>query len=383
MSNLPLYLDYAATTPIDAQVFQEMADCMLLSGDFGNPASRSHLYGWKAEQRVELARKRVADLVNCDVREVVWTSGATEADNLAIKGVAEGSDASKHHIICSAIEHKAVLDTCAYLEEQGFRVTRIRPGVGGIVSPEQVEAALTDDTCLVSIMHVNNETGATQDLAAIGQLLKFHDACFHVDAAQSVGKLPIDLQALDVDLMSFSAHKIYGPKGVGALYVNRTSGVRVLPQIHGGGHERGMRSGTLPTHQLVGMGKAFDVARERQPLDLQHVTQLRETFLSVVLSSEGIGVNGDQTHQYPGIVNLHFDNVEGESMLLALNGMAISSGSACTSASVEPSFVLKAMGVDDARAHSSLRFSFGRPTSQMQVQEAAGKVLEAYRRLVN
>ncbi|PID42231.1 MAG: IscS subfamily cysteine desulfurase [Proteobacteria bacterium] len=378
MNSSPIYLDYAATTPVDPVVAEKMTQCLEMDGTFGNPASRSHVFGWQAEQLVEQARKQVAEAIGCEVREIVWTSGATESDNLAIKGVIGATDSVGKHIITSAIEHKAVLDTCAYLESKGCVVTYLKPSKGGVISGDQLKNALTEQTCLVSLMHVNNETGAINDIKALGDVLKDHPAFFHVDAAQSAGKLPIDLSELNVDLMSISAHKIYGPKGIGALYVNRSSGVKVEAQIHGGGHERGMRSGTLATHQIVGLGQALEVAKERYEQDAQHISGLKSLFLEKLMAVEGIQINGDPDCQFYGIANVSFRGVDGETMLLGLNGLAVSSGSACNSASVEPSFVLKAMGLSDLLANSSLRFSFGRFTTVEQVEEAADKVVKCY-----
>ncbi|PIE44314.1 MAG: IscS subfamily cysteine desulfurase [Gammaproteobacteria bacterium] len=381
MSSSPIYLDYAATTPVDPVVVAKMIECLGPDGYFGNPASRSHVYGWQAEQLVEQARKQTADMIGCDVREVVWTSGATESDNLAIKGVIDASGLDDKHIITSAIEHKAVLDTCAFLESEGCKVTYLKPSARGVISVEQLKSALTEQTCLVSLMHVNNETGAINDIEAFGNVLKEHPAFFHVDAAQSIGKLPVNMAELNVDLMSMSAHKIYGPKGIGMLYVSRSSGVKVAPQIHGGGHERGMRSGTLATHQIVGLGQALSIANERLDQDTQHILTLKSLFLEKILAVNGVQLNGDPECQLPGIVNVSFSGVEAETLLLGLNGLAVSSGSACTSTSVEPSYVLKAMGVPDSLAYTSLRFSFGRFTTVEQVKDAANKVVECYTRL--
>lgn len=374
---LPIYLDYAATTPVDPRVAAKMMDCLTLEGNFGNPASRSHLIGWQAEEACEIARRQVADLVGCDPREIVWTSGATESDNLAIKGAAYAHRSKGRHIITSAIEHKAVLDTCSALESEGFEVTRLQPDSTGVISPENVNAALRPDTIIVSVMHVNNEIGTANDIAAIGAITRERGILFHVDAAQSAGKLAIDLQELSVDLMSFSAHKVYGPKGVGALYVSRDPRAVIEAQIHGGGHERGMRSGTLATHQLVGMGEAFALAREVLASESKVLEQLRERFLAGLLSLEGVSLNGSPISRAPGIVNLAFAGVDGESLLLSLREIAVSSGSACTSASMEPSYVLRNLGLSDNLAQSSLRFSFGRYTSKQDIDEAIEVVRNA------
>lgn len=369
---LPIYLDYAATTPVDPTVAARMFECLTLDGNFGNPASRSHLIGWKAEEAVEEARRNVADLVSCDPREIVWTSGATESDNLALKGVAHFHAERGRHIISSCIEHKAVLDSLQQLEREGFEVTLLRPDAHGIISAASVEAALRPDTILVSLMHVNNEIGSANDIAAIGALTRARGVFFHVDAAQSAGKLPIDLSSLQVDLMSFSAHKIYGPKGVGALYVCRLPRVMIEAQIHGGGHERGMRSGTLPTHQLVGMGEAFRLAGQRLQQDTVHLRALRAQLLKGLSDLEGVFLNGHPELHAPGIINLAFAGVDGESLLLSLRELAVSSGSACTSASMEPSYVLRGLGLADDLAQSSLRISLGRYTTAQDVEIAVG-----------
>ncbi|AXM97976.1 IscS subfamily cysteine desulfurase [Pseudomonas plecoglossicida] len=378
---LPIYLDYSATTPVDPRVAQKMADCLLVDGNFGNPASRSHVFGWKAEEAVENGRRQVAELINADPREIVWTSGATESDNLALKGVAHFYQTKGKHIITSKIEHKAVLDTARQLEREGFEVTYLEPGEDGIVTPAQVEAALRDDTILVSLMHVNNEVGSINDIAAIGELTRSRGVLFHVDAAQSAGKVEIDLQKLKVDLMSFSAHKVYGPKGIGALYVSRKPRVRLEAIIHGGGHERGMRSGTLPTHQIVGMGEAFAIAKQEMAAENVRIKALSDRFFKQVSDLEELYVNGSQTARVPHNLNLSFNYVEGESLLMSLKDIAVSSGSACTSASLEPSYVLRALGRNDELAHSSIRFSFGRFTSEEEVDYAAQKVCEAVNKL--
>ena len=378
---LPIYLDYSATTPVDPRVAKLMCDCLTQEGNFGNPASRSHVFGWKAEEAVENARRQVADLVNADPREIVWTSGATESDTLAIKGVAHFYASKGKHIVTSKIEHKAVLDTTRQLEREGFEVTYLEPGEDGIITPAMVEAALRDDTILVSIMHVNNEIGTINDIAAIGELTRARGILFHVDAAQSTGKVAIDLETMKVDLMSFSAHKTYGPKGIGALYVRRKPRVRLEAQMHGGGHERGMRSGTLATHQIVGMGEAFRIAREEMAQDTAHVLALRDRFLKQVEDMEELYINGSMAHRVPHNLNLSFNYVEGESLIMALKDLAVSSGSACTSASLEPSYVLRALGRNDELAHSSIRFTFGRFTTEEEVDYAAQKVRQAVAKL--
>lgn len=378
---LPIYLDYSATTPVDPRVAQLMCECLTLEGNFGNPASRSHVFGWKSEEAVENARRQVADLVNADPREIVFTSGATESDNLAIKGIAHFYASKGKHIVTSKIEHKAVLDTARQLEREGFEVTYLEPGEDGIVTPAMVESALRDDTILVSIMHVNNEIGTINDIAAIGEVTRARGILFHVDAAQSTGKVAIDLETMKVDLMSFSAHKTYGPKGIGALYVRRKPRVRLEAQMHGGGHERGMRSGTLATHQIVGMGEAFRLAKEEMAKDQQHVLALRDRFLKQVEGMEELYINGSLTQRVPHNLNLSFNYVEGESLIMALKDLAVSSGSACTSASLEPSYVLRALGRNDELAHSSIRFTFGRFTTEEDVDYAAQKVREAVAKL--
>ncbi|MFG3454772.1 MULTISPECIES: IscS subfamily cysteine desulfurase [Pseudomonadaceae] len=378
---LPIYLDYSATTPVDPRVAEKMIECLTAEGNFGNPASRSHAFGWKAEEAVENARRQVAELVNADPREIVWTSGATESDNLAIKGVAHFYASKGKHIVTSKIEHKAVLDTTRQLEREGFEVTYIEPGEDGVITPAMVEAALRDDTVLVSIMHVNNEIGTVNDIAAIGELTRSRGVLFHVDAAQSTGKVQIDLDSMKVDLMSFSAHKTYGPKGVGALYVRRKPRVRLEAQMHGGGHERGMRSGTLAAHQSVGMGEAFRIAKEEMAAENERITKLRDRFFKQVEHLEELYVNGSMTSRVPHNLNLSFNYVEGESLIMALKDLAVSSGSACTSASLEPSYVLRALGRNDELAHSSIRFTFGRFTTEEEVDYAAQKVSEAVTKL--
>ena len=377
----PIYLDYAATTPVDPRVAQKMSECLLAEGKFGNPASRSHKFGWEAEEAVEVARRQVADLVNCDPREIVWTSGATESDNLAIKGIAHFYKSKGNHIITSKIEHKAVLDTCRQLEHEGFEVTYLDPNSDGIISPESVAEAIREDTLLVSVMHVNNEIGVVNDIAAIGEVTRAHKVFFHVDAAQGAGKVPIDLGELKVDLMSFSAHKIYGPKGMGALYVRRKPRVRLEAQMHGGGHERGMRSGTLATHQIVGMGEAFRIAKHDMADEGKRITAYRDRLWQGFKDMEEVYVNGELEHHVPGIINISFNFVEGESLIMSLPELALSSGSACTSASLEPSYVLRALGMNDELAHSSLRFSVGRFTTEKDVDAAIAQVRKSVEKL--
>tara|TARA_Y100001970_G_scaffold100672_1_gene126452 strand:+ start:1449 stop:2663 length:1215 start_codon:yes stop_codon:yes gene_type:complete len=364
---LPIYFDYASTTPADPRVVAKMQDCLSLDGNFGNPASRSHAFGWKAEEAVEEARFHVANLVNCDPREIVWTSGATESDNLAIKGAALFNKSKGNHIITSKVEHKAVLDSCRQLEREGFEVTYLDPGENGIVTPESVKNAITEKTILVSLMHINNEIGTINDIKSIGALTRSRGIVFHVDAAQSTGKVEIDLSALEVDLMSFSAHKTYGPKGIGALYASRKPRVRLEAQIHGGGHERGMRSGTLATHQIVGMGEAFRIAKEDLSKDNKRIKKLRDKFWDGLKDMEEVYLNGDEVRRASGFLNVSFNFVEGESLIMALKDIAVSSGSACTSASLEPSYVLRAIGLKDELAHSSIRFAVGRFTTEEEV----------------
>ncbi|MGJ0193523.1 IscS subfamily cysteine desulfurase [Pantoea sp. RRHST58] len=378
---LPIYLDYAATTPADPRVASKMMQFLTLDGTFGNPASRSHRFGWQAEEAVDVARNQVAELVNADPREIIFTSGATESDNLALKGAAHAQRARGQHIITSQTEHKAVLDSCKQLESEGFTVTYLTPPANGIITPDAVRAALRDDTVLVSLMHVNNEIGVIQDIAAIGELCRARDVLFHVDATQSVGKLPIDLSELKVDLMSFSAHKLYGPKGIGALYVRRKPKVTIDAQMHGGGHERGMRSGTLPVHQIVGMGEAFQLAREARESEMARLAALRARLWQGLSALDGVQLNGDLAQSAPTILNISFAGVDGESLIMALKDLALSSGSACTSASMEPSYVLRAIGLDEALAHSSLRFSLGRFTTEEEIDYAISLVQKVVSRL--
>ncbi|AMG88566.1 IscS subfamily cysteine desulfurase [Bordetella parapertussis] len=365
MSNRPIYLDYSATTPVDPRVVEKMIPWLYES--FGNPASRSHAFGWEAEDAVEKAREEVAKLVNADPREIVWTSGATESDNLAIKGAANFYAERGKHIITVKTEHKAVLDTCRELERQGFEVTYLDVQDDGLLSLDAFKAALRPDTILVSVMMVNNEIGVIQDIAALGEICREKGIIFHVDAAQATGKVEIDLQKLKVDLMSFSAHKTYGPKGIGALYVRRKPRVRIEAQMHGGGHERGFRSGTLATHQIVGMGEAFRLAREEMGTENERVRMLRDRLLAGLTQIEEVYVNGSMEHRVPHNLNISFNYVEGESLIMAIKELAVSSGSACTSASLEPSYVLRALGRNDELAHSSIRFTLGRFTTEQEI----------------
>ncbi|OEE87992.1 IscS subfamily cysteine desulfurase [Enterovibrio norvegicus FF-162] len=378
---LPIYFDYSATCPVDPRVAELMMQHLTLDGVFGNPASRSHRFGWQAEEAVDTARENIANYLNADPREIVFTSGATESDNLAIKGIAHFYGKKGKHIITCKTEHKAVLDPCRQLEREGFEVTYLEPESNGIVDLNKLADAIREETILVSIMHVNNEIGVIQDIAAIGELCRERKVVFHVDAAQSVGKLPLDTQEIKVDLVSMSAHKAYGPKGIGALYVRRKPRIRLEAQMHGGGHERGMRSGTLPTHQIVGMGEAFRIAKEELEKDQAHSLALRNRFLDGVKDLEAVYVNGDLEQRVAANLNVSFAFVEGESLLMALKDLAVSSGSACTSASLEPSYVLRALGLNDELAHSSIRFSFGRFTTEEEVDYAIEQVLKAVTKL--
>jgi cysteine desulfurase len=367
---LPIYLDYSATTPVDPRVAEKMMHYLTIEGEFGNPASRSHRFGWQAEEAVDIAREQIADLINADPREIVFTSGATESDNLAIKGAAHFYGKKGKHIITSKTEHKAVLDTCRQLEREGYEVTYLDPQSDGIVTPEQLKEALREDTILVSLMHVNNEIGVIQDIAAFAELCRANKTVLHVDAAQSAGKVDIDVQSMKVDLISFSGHKIYAPKGIGALYVRRKPRIRLEAQMHGGGHERGMRSGTLPTHQIVAMGEAFRIAKEEMAAENERILALRTRLLNGLSDMEEVYVNGSLEHRVAGNLNISFNYVEGESLIMALKDLAVSSGSACTSASLEPSYVLRAIGRDDELAHSSIRFSIGRFTTEEEIDYA-------------
>ena len=378
---LPIYFDYSATCPVDPRVAEKMVQCLTMDGTFGNPASRSHRYGWQAEEAVDAAREYIAELINADPREIVFTSGATESDNLAIKGAAHFYNKKGKHVITCKTEHKAVLDPCRQLEREGYEVTYLEPESNGLIDLAKLRDAMREDTVLVSIMHVNNEIGVVQDIAAIGEICRENKTIFHVDAAQSAGKLPIDVQATKVDLISFSAHKIYGPKGIGALYVRRKPRIRLEAQMHGGGHERGFRSGTLPTHQIVGMGEAFRIAKLEMAQDYQHAVDMRERLLKGLDGIEEMSINGDIEHRIPNNLNISFAFVEGESLLMALKDLAVSSGSACTSASLEPSYVLRALGLNDELAHSSIRFSFGRFTTAEEIDYAVVQIKQAVDKL--
>lgn len=378
---LPIYLDYSATTPVDPRVAEKMMQYLTLDGIFGNPASRSHRFGWQAEEAVDIARNQIADLVGADPREIVFTSGATEADNLAIKGAANFYQKKGKHIITCKTEHKAVLDTCRQLEREGYEVTYLTPQANGIIDLKDLEAAMRDDTSVVSIMHVNNEIGVVQDIATIGEMCRSRGIIFHVDATQSVGKLPIDLSKLNVDLMSFTAHKLYGPKGIGALYVRRKPRVRIEAQMHGGGHERGMRSGTLPVHQIVGMGEAYRIAKQDMDSDMTRIRALRDRLWNGLKDIEETHLNGCIEQGVANILNVSFNYVEGESLIMALKDLAVSSGSACTSASLEPSYVLRALGMSDELAHSSIRFSLGRFTTEEEIDYTIDLVKKSIGRL--
>ena len=378
---LPIYFDYSATCPVDPRVAEKIMQCLTMDGNFGNPASRSHRYGWQAEEAVDTAREQIADLLNADPREIVFTSGATESDNLAIKGAAHFYGKKGKHVITCKTEHKAVLDPCRQLEREGYEVTYLEPESNGLIDLAKLRDAMREDTVLVSIMHVNNEIGVIQDIAAIGEMCREKKVIFHVDAAQSAGKLPIDVQEMKIDLISLSAHKIYGPKGIGALYVRRKPRIRLEAQMHGGGHERGFRSGTLATHQIVGMGEAFRIAKEEMDKDYQHALALRNRLLKGLEGIEAMTINGSLEQRLPNNLNISFAFVEGESLLMALKDLAVSSGSACTSASLEPSYVLRALGLEDELAHSSIRFSFGRFTTEEEVDYAISQIRGAVEKL--
>ena len=370
----PIYFDYSATTPVDPRVAEVMCTYLTLDGTFGNAASRSHPYGWDAEKAIEDARANVAALINADPKEIIFTSGATESNNLAIKGAAHFYNKKGKHIVTSKTEHKAVLDSCRQLEREGYEVTYLDPEPNGLIDLKKLESALRDDTVLVSIMHVNNEIGVIQDIKAIGEMTRQRKIVFHVDAAQSAGKVPIDMEDNMVDLMSFSAHKIYGPKGIGALYVRRKPRIRLEAQMHGGGHERGMRSGTLATHQIVGMGEAFRIAKEEMASENERIRMLRDRLLKGLKGIEEVYINGDMEHRIPHNLNISFNYIEGESLIMALKELAVSSGSACTSASLEPSYVLRALGRSDELAHSSIRFTLGRFSTEEEVDYALNAI---------
>lgn len=378
---LPIYLDYSATTPVDPRVAEKMMQCLTIDGIFGNPASRSHRFGWQAEEAIDIARNQIADLIGADPREIVFTSGATEADNLALKGVANFYQKKGKHIITSKTEHKAILDTCRQLEREGFEVTYLAPKSDGLIDLKELEEVMREDTILVSIMHVNNEIGVVQDIAAIGELCRSKGIVYHVDATQSVGKLPIDLSKLKVDLLSLSAHKVYGPMGIGALYVRRKPRIRLEAQMHGGGHERGMRSGTLAVHQIVGMGEAYRILKEEMADETKRLNELRLRLWNGIKDIEEVYINGSLEHTAPNILNVSFNYVEGESLMMALKDLAVSSGSACTSASLEPSYVLRALGLTDELAHSSIRFSLGRFTTEEEIDYAIEQIHSAIGRL--
>ena len=379
--NSPIYLDYASTTPTDPRVLDAMVQFMGPNGTFGNPSSRWHCFGQEAEAAIEQSRAYVAELVKAAPNEIVWTSGATESDNLALKGVALAAVGRGRHIITSEIEHKAVLDTCAYLEGQGFDVTYLEPNRKGMILPRQVESALRPDTILVSLMHVNNEIGTITDIASIGEITSKRDVLFHTDAAQSAARLSLDTRKVKVDLMSLSGHKLYGPKGIGALYVRRSSHVPLEPQMHGGGHEAGLRSGTLATHQIVGMGEAARILKEQMSADKRKCKELAKKMLIALRRVGGVSINGDRKHCVPDIINLTFASVESESLMMMLRGVAVSKGSACTSARVEPSHVLMAMGLDEDTAHSSIRISLGRFTKPTEIDRACRDIIRAVREL--
>ena len=370
----PIYLDYSATTPVDPRVAQKMSRCLLANGDFGNPASTSHAYGWSAAELVDQARSEVAELLGADPRGIVWTSGATESDNLALKGVVEAAGGG--HLVTTSYEHKAVLDTARHLESQGVAVTYVDPQADGVVDPAKVLAAIQPDTALVSVMHANNEIGTVNDIAAIGRACRERGVPFHTDAAQSAGKLPLDVERDSLDLVSVSAHKLYGPKGIGALYVRRNPPLRLAAQIHGGGHERGMRSGTLATHQIVGMGEACRLAAAALDAERNRVVALRNNLWEQLEKVAGVSLNGSLEARLPGNLNVAFDGVDGETLLMALDDIAVSSGSACTSATLEPSYVLRALGVPDELAAASLRLTIGRFTTQDDVDFAARRIAQ-------
>ncbi|WP_395340851.1 IscS subfamily cysteine desulfurase [Ningiella sp. W23] len=379
--HFPIYLDYASTTPVDPRVAEVMKDCLTVEGNFGNPASRSHRFGWLAEEAVDIARNQIADLINADPREIVFTSGATESNNLALKGAAHANRRRGKHLITLKTEHKAVLDSMEQLAHEGFEVTYLTPKPNGLVDVHELKRAIREDTVLISVMHVNNEIGVIQDIEAIGQLCKERDILFHVDAAQSTGKVPIDVNLMKVDLMSFSGHKTYGPKGIGALYVRRKPRVRIEAQMHGGGHERGMRSGTLATHQIAGLGEAFRIAQEEMDSEVRRIEGLRDRLYKGVKVLDKVYVNGDFEQRVPHNLNLSFDLVEGETLMMALKDLAVSTGSACTSASLEPSYVLSALGLSNELAHSSIRFSIGRFTTEQEIDFTISLILDAIRKL--
>ena len=377
----PIYLDYSATTPVDDRVVKKMTECLTIEGKFGNPASRSHQFGWDSEKLVDEARGHVASLINADKREIIWTSGATESDNLAIKGAAYFYKEKGNHLITLSTEHKAVLDTMRFLESEGFEVTYINPQENGLLDIEDLKKAIKPSTILVSIMHVNNEIGVIQDLENIGKICSEKDIVFHVDAAQSPGKVEIDVNKYNIGLLSLSAHKVYGPKGIGALYVRRKPRIRLQAQIHGGGHERGFRSGTLPTHQIVGMGEAFRLSKIEMKSDNKHIKSLRDKLWNGLKNIEEIYLNGDLEKRIPGNLNISFNFIEGESLIMATKDIAVSSGSACTSASLEPSYVLRALGREDELAHSSIRLSIGKYTTEKEIDYTITLIKESVNKL--
>ncbi|VFP88838.1 Cysteine desulfurase IscS [Buchnera aphidicola (Cinara piceae)] len=377
----PIYLDYAATTPVDPKVKEKMNKYCSVNDIFGNAASRSHKFGWEAEESVDIARHEIAKLINSDPREIIFTSGATESNNLAIKGIYEFHKKKNTHIITSKIEHKSVLDCCRYLEHNGCHVTYLTPNKYGVINISQIKEKVQKNTILISIMHVNNEIGSIQDIKSISNFCKKKGIFFHVDATQSVGKIKIDIQEINVDLLSFSAHKIYGPKGIGALYIRRKPRVRLSPQIHGGGHERGFRSGTLPVHQIVGFGEACKILRKKMNKDILHTTYLRNMLWNGLYKVEEIYLNSHFDYVSSHIINISFNFIEGESLLMALKNLAVSSGSACTSASLEPSYVLRAIGIKDELAHSSIRFSIGRFTTSKEIKYAIIAIQKAIHKL--
>ena len=379
--SIPIYLDYSSTTPVDERVAKKMSECLTIEGTFGNPASRSHPYGWDSEKLIDEARQNVADLLNADKREIVWTSGASESDNLAIKGAAYFYKDKGNHLITLSTEHKAVLDTMRFLESEGFEVTYLDPKDNGLLDLDELRKAIKPTTTLISIMHVNNEIGVIQDLESIGKICRENKIVFHVDAAQSPGKVDIDVNKFNIDLCALSAHKAYGPKGIGALFVRRKPRIRIQPQMHGGGHERGFRSGTLPTHQIVGMGEAFKIAKQEMTADNKKIKSLRDMLWDGLKDIEEIYLNGDLEQRIPGNLNISFNFVEGESLIMAIKDIAVSSGSACTSASLEPSYVLRALGREDELAHSSIRLTIGKYTTEDEVKHAVTLLTNAVAKL--
>ena len=379
--SIPIYLDYSSTTPVDERVAKRMSECLTLDGAFGNPASRSHSFGWDGDSLIKTARNHVANLIKSDPKEIIWTSGATESNNLAIKGAAHFYKSKGNHLITLSTEHKAVLDTMRQLELEGYKVTYLDPEPNGLLDLDKLEKAITDETLLISVMHVNNEIGVIQDIEKIGEITRKHKILLHVDAAQSPGKVEIDVEKFNVDLLSLSAHKVYGPKGIGALYVRRKPRVRLEAQMHGGGHERGFRSGTLPTHQIVGMGEAFRIAKEEMESDNKKIKKLRDKLWNKLKNIEEIYINGDMEQRIPGNLNVSFNYVEGESLIMAIKDIAVSSGSACTSASLEPSYVLRALGRDDELAHSSIRITIGKYTTEEEVDYAVELIIKSVAKL--